>query len=102
MRWPFCVGENPMHFVYIITYVHKGERKYYIGETNNILRRLKQHKSYYKNILLTEVSFCGLMVVSSRRGARMIEKLLQPYKYPELKELFIKAGGQWVDELNIS
>ena len=64
------VNQKPKYYIYFIRIGEPEQRLFKIGTTNNMDRRMKEHKRYYKQ----DVSVLGTITVTSEYTTLRVEK----------------------------
>jgi putative endonuclease len=84
-----------MHFLYII--YSKKLNRYYIGESENVVKRLKQHNShYYKNAFTTAASDWEIKLTypcETKLIAKKLERHIKKKKSKKHIEWIISTQG---------
>jgi predicted GIY-YIG superfamily endonuclease len=88
------------YFVYVFSYLDQGIIRYYIGQTSNLLQRLSNHRTNYKN-MRRSIKVCGLKQVKNRDDALKLEQVLcriyVQYGSDGLRAAFDTIDGCWLD-----
>lgn len=87
------------HYVYIIS--NKKDGVFYIGETNDLIKRIYQHKNkVHPKTFSARYNLDKLVyfeVVNSKERAKIIEKQMKKWNRAWKIELIEKSNSEWMD-----